>query len=617
MTKKSLQGKKNNLSGSESGKIFGMFLSAKLQIGLILLLTFLAYIPMLRNGFTYFSDDNYVLNNAIIQHLSWHNIKFIFTSYFDGHYHPLTMLSLGLTYQLAGTDPLLYQLTNVLLHLANTLLVFWLVRLLFRNPEMALMVALLFGLHAIHVESVARITERKDMLYTFFFLLSAIFYTRYIDQKKWQFYYYSLFTILFSLLSKGQAVSLFFAIILIDYLRERKLFSRRVILEKLPFLALALLFGYLNLQAQRYTGYFLDYKSMAIYEPVLDAAYVLTNYIFKMILPVSLSALYPYPNRIGETIPAYMWLYLAIFIIIIFFSFYYFKRNRMIFFGMMFYLLNILLMLRIIPVAENIMPDRYNYVPSIGFFIILYSVYLFFKNNKPRFLNAAKYSLAAYLVLLFMLTFFRTQVWKSGETVWFDAYKKYPDNTYNLQNIANLQISQNKFKEGFATVDKAMAADPQNVLALISRLKANTALKNTAAVEKDLDYLRQLEPTLAENIANRANALFLYGDMRRDGALIKQSYEEAIEKYPYNAKFYFNLGVFCYATRNYDAAIENISLGIGYKPYNIDYYYLYRGMAKFQLKEKQAAAVDFDTALRYNPENKEVKKWLQNTLINP
>jgi tetratricopeptide (TPR) repeat protein len=312
-----------------------------------------------------------------------------------------------------------------------------------------------------------------------------------------------------------------------------------------------------------------------------------------------------------------MWLYPASFIIIIFLSFYYYKRNRMIFFGMMFYLLNIILMLRIIPVAENIMPDRYNYVPSIGFFIILYSLYLFVKNYKPRFLHMAKYSLAGYLVLLFILTILRSQVWKSGEAIWFDAYKKYPDNTYILQNIANLQISQNKIKDGFATVDKALEADPQNILALISRLKANTALKNTVALEKDLNYLRKLEPTLAENFANRANALFLYGDMRRDGALIKQSYEAAIESYPYNSKFYFNLGVFYYATRDYDAAIQNLEKGISFKPYNIDYYYLYLGMAKFQMEEIQAAAGDFKKALRYNPENKEVKKWLQNTSFNP
>jgi protein O-mannosyl-transferase len=597
--------------------IFGFNLPFKLQTLIILLLTFLAYIPVLQNGFTYFSDDNYVLNNAIIQHLSWNNIRFIFTSYFDGHYHPLTMLSLGLTYKMGGTSPLQYQWTNLLLHLANTLLVFWLIRKLFRNQEMAFFVALLFGLHTIHVESVARITERKDMLYTFFYLLSAIAYINFLDRKRWKFYLFSLFTFTFSLLSKGQAVTLFFTVLLIDYYRDRSVLSGRVILEKLPFLFLSMFFGYLNLQAQKYTGYFLDYKSMAVYEPLLDAAYVLTHYIFKMLLPVRLSALYPYPNNLGETIPAYMWIYLVTFILLIYLSYYYFKRNKLVFFGIMFYLLNIFMMLRIIPVAENIMPDRYNYIPSIGFFIILYGFYLFIKNHKSRFLEITRISIAVYFVILFILTFLRTQVWKSGETVWFDAYSKYPRNTYILQNVANLQISQQKYREGFATIDKAMAAAPQNVLALISRIKANAALRHDAAVEKDLNYLRSLEPALAENIENRANALFLYGDLKRDGPMILDSYKLAIEKYPSNAKFYFNLGVFNYATKNYTDAINNLQKGISYKPYTIDYYYLYLGMAKFQLKETEAAADAFRIALKYNPKNKEVKKWLKNTSPAP
>jgi len=382
MIKKYGQDKRNSSASRTPEQIAGIKLTRNFQIIVLVILTSLAYLPMLRNGFTYFSDDNYVLNNAIIQNLSWDNIKFIFSAYFDGHYHPLTMLSLGLTWLMSGPDPFQYQFTNLLLHLANTLLVFWLIRKLFRNPEMAFLVALLFGLHTIHVESVARITERKDMLYTLFYLVSAIAYINFLDKKLWKYYHYSLITITLSLLSKGQAVSFFFTLLLIDYLRGRKLPGRQVILEKVPFLVLALFFGYLNLQAQKFTGYFLDYRSMAFYEPVLDAAYVLTNYILKMVLPVNLSALYPYPNQPGETVPANMWLYLLTFIAVIFLSSYFYKKNKSVFFGIMFYLLNIFLMLRIIPVAENIMPDRYNYVPSIGFFIILYGLFVIIKEKK-------------------------------------------------------------------------------------------------------------------------------------------------------------------------------------------------------------------------------------------
>jgi len=180
-----------------------------------------------------------------------------------------------------------------------------------------------------------------------------------------------------------------------------------------------------------------------------------------------------------------------------------------------------------------------------------------------------------------------------------------------LQNVANLQISQGKYREGFSTVDKALAADPQNILALISRLKANTHLKNIVAVEQDLDYIRQLDPSLAEQCANKANALFMYGNLRGDAAMIGENYRKAIEKYPFNAKFYYNLGVFCYAMQDYGTALENLDLGIGFKPYNIDYYLLYRGMTNQQLGETKESKQDFRKALKFNPENTEIKKQLK------
>ena len=135
----------------EGDTVFGLKLSLNVQAVLLLVLTFAAYCRMLNNGFTYFSDDDYVLNNTIIQNLNLHNIRFMFSSYFDGHYHPLTMLSLGITYAMGGTNAVWYQATNLLFHLVNTLLVFWFVRALFKNQEMAFVVALLFGLHTLHV----------------------------------------------------------------------------------------------------------------------------------------------------------------------------------------------------------------------------------------------------------------------------------------------------------------------------------------------------------------------------------------------------------------------------------------------------------------------------------
>ncbi len=599
----------------EGDTVFGLKLSLNVQAVLLLVLTFAAYCRMLNNGFTYFSDDDYVLNNTIIQNLNLHNIRFMFSSYFDGHYHPLTMLSLGITYAMGGTNAVWYQATNLLFHLVNTLLVFWFVRALFKNQEMAFVVAMLFGLHTLHVESVARITERKDMLYTCFYLLSAIAYVKYAEQKRIKLYVYSVVLFVLSLLSKGQAVSLFITVVLIDYWLGRNLKDNQVLLEKLPFLLLALVFGYLNLEAQKYTGYLLDYKSMAFYEPFLDSAYVLTHYLGRMALPVGLSALYPYPNIIGQAVPAYMWLYLLVFVVLIAAAVYFYRKNKMAFFGLLFYVANVFMMLRIIPVAENIMPDRYNYVPSIGFFILIYSGNNWLKKYKPSYSAMAGYGLGAYLVLLLILTFLRCPIWRSGETVWLDAYEKYPDNTYVLQNVGYIHIKQHKVSQGLADLNRALQNDPQNLLALIARLDALKQMKDSVAAQHDLDYVRHLKPRSSEVYENQANILFLYGDLKKDGVQIEASYKKAIELYPYNAKYYYNLGVFQYKTERFDAALQNISHGLSFKPFNIEFYYLYAGMTEFAQNNFTTARSDFRTGLRYDPKNSTLTTWLQNTVF--
>jgi tetratricopeptide (TPR) repeat protein len=103
---------------------------------------------------------------------------------------------------------------------------------------------------------------------------------------------------------------------------------------------------------------------------------------------------------------------------------------------------------------------------------------------------------------------------------------------------------------------------------------------------------------------------YYYGKLSRDGAMIKENYEKAILKYPYNAKFYYNLGVFHYATKNYESAIRELDKGIAFKPFNIEFYYYYRALAEIQLQNTNMAVANLKSALKFNPDNKDVKKVL-------
>ena len=158
----------------------------------ILIATFLAFIPALKAGFVNWDDGEYVLDNLLIRDFS--KINLILTTPVQGNYHPLTMISLALNYSISGTEAWSYHLLNLLLHLVNCFLVFRLVLMLSKkNIVIAFTTAILFGIHPMHVESVAWVAERKDVLYGLFFLAGLIFYTKYADTGSKKQYGFALF----------------------------------------------------------------------------------------------------------------------------------------------------------------------------------------------------------------------------------------------------------------------------------------------------------------------------------------------------------------------------------------------------------------------------------------
>ena len=192
----------------------------------ILIITFLVYFPSLHNELLKTWDDQaYVTHNDLIKSLSFDNIKRIFREDrgLYANYHPLTTLSLAVNFQFSKLDSPGYHVTNLLFHLLNTLLVFiFIYKLCGRRLEIAAVVSLLFGLNPMHVESVSWISERKDVLYTFFFLLSVIAYQYYLKRNDFKFYFLSILLFLCSLLSKAMAASLPLVLLLIDYFLKRK-----------------------------------------------------------------------------------------------------------------------------------------------------------------------------------------------------------------------------------------------------------------------------------------------------------------------------------------------------------------------------------------------------------
>ena len=197
----------------------------------LLCLTFWAYQPSLNGELTNWDDPAYVTNNNLIKDLSFESLKAFFTETVVFNYHPLTMISLSANYQISGLNPYSYHLVNLLFHIFNTILVFYFISLLTSGKKIvAWIVAALFALHPMHVESVAWISERKDVLYAFFMLASMICFVFYIQQQKQKFYIFAFLLAVLALLSKPAAVILPFLLLLLDFWFQRSFSLKTIVL---------------------------------------------------------------------------------------------------------------------------------------------------------------------------------------------------------------------------------------------------------------------------------------------------------------------------------------------------------------------------------------------------
>ena len=465
----------------------------------ILIVTFIAYIPSLQNDLLKTWDDQaYITQNELIKNLTPAGIAKIFREDrgLYANYHPVTTLSLAFNHSISGTSPLGYHLTNLFIHLLNTLLVFLFILLLpGKRVVAAAVVALLFGIHPMHVESVAWISERKDVLYTLFFLASLISYLYYLQRNNdWKWYLLALVLFVFSMLSKAMAAPLPLVLLLIDYLTARK-WNAKVFLEKIPFFLLAIGLGMLAMKIQA-EGNATSSDLFSLSSRTLHAAYGFVVYIAKILVPAGLSAFYPYPYPLVNsawvlnTTPSILFITLMLSIVLwVLFILLFVKRGnkaQMFIFGFLFYAATIAMVLQFIPVGRAIMADRYSYLSSIGIFILIgFLADQFYTQKKYRMVVMAM--VLVYSGVLAVITFDRTKVWKNDETLWTDVMEKYPnDNRIMLPvaNRANYFYQEKRMPEALSDYLLATSINPNDdvVLEKIGRIYGKEMNKMDSAM---------------------------------------------------------------------------------------------------------------------------------------
>ena len=498
--------------------------------------------------FVNFDDPFYVKDNSVVgQGLTLDGIKWAFTSLYVSNWHPLTWISHMLDVQFFGMTPGLHHLTNVVIHMLNTILLF----ILFKNMTGALWrsaaVAALFALHPLHVESVAWISERKDVLSTLFWILTVMGYLWYINHRSIRRYLVVVALYIFGLMSKPMLVTLPFVLLLLDFWPLNRLDMRSddsdnhnsyivesgiswykvsfLVTEKIPLIVLAVISSSVTFFAQQTGGSVISGQTIHLGTRITNAVISYIAYIEKMLLPLNLAAFYPYPRtfHLPEII-----LCILLLLMITGFTLMFARKLPSLVVGWFWYLGTLVPVIGIVQVGAQSMSDRYTYIPLVGIFLmVVWSIAdLLIQWRYGRY--ALGISFASVLALLMWASWTQTGYWKSSETLFRHALDVTDNNDFAHYNL------------GVALFDKG---------------------DNSGAMKQYEESLR-INQHNASAHTNLGNLLYLKGNA--DDAI--GHYLEALKIDPHKADVYYNLGTVYYHKGNIHKAIQCFEIAVKEKP---------------------------------------------------
>jgi len=480
---------------------------------LLCLLVFAVLYPALGNGFVDWDDVQYVLSNPALRG-SWLDAL----AFSPGYYHPLTTLTYKLEFVLFGPEPFPFHFTSLALHLANCASAYWLLTALGARRGAAFLAALLFGVHPVHVEPAAWVSGRKELLWALFSSWTLIFYLRFVDTNSKKSFISSLALFLLAVLSKPFAVVLPLVLLLADHYRGRA-FTARLLLEKVPYLAIAL--PLLTLSTGP-SGFLLEGGAGPV-SLLGGAASMAGNAFFyarKLLLPVRLSALYPAPVLSAGAVflPALLLLSVLAAAQLI-------KRQpggaagpgagKKIFFGLGFFLATLFPALIVSPPA-----DRYVYLPALGLFF-LYGEFVLWLYGAARGTGPeGTVSLPGRLVVLLVAAHFlalgyasarRAPVWKNSLALWEDVLKNYPGEYMGYYGRGNAFAAAGEYGKALPDFTRCLELSPRYWKALNNRARLYADTKEFDKAIADYGAAIAINPAEPRLFLNRGNAYLLKG----------------------------------------------------------------------------------------------------------
>lgn len=596
--------------------------------------TFALFYQVCNYDFVSYDDPKYVFDNKNIQEgLTPDAVKWAFTATHASNWHPLTWLSHILDYQLFQAGPAGHHLISLLLHIINTLLLFAILKNMTGALWPSAFVAAAFALHPLHVESVAWVSERKDVLSTFFWMLTIAAYLRYVRHSRLHWYLLTLVIFALGLMAKPMLVTLPLVLLLLDYWPLNRLQKKtsasatgprkkksmdtrfkiniyyRCIWEKIPFLMLSALSSFVTFIVQRNAGIVADIYRLPVKLRIANALISYTKYIQKMFWPTKLAILYPYDVRsltFGAALASAV-LLLTISFFVIRFS----KKHGYLTLGWLWYLGTLLPVIGLVQVGNQALADRYTYIPFIGLFIIIAwavnDIFAKWQNRKIVLTLSAVIALSACSVC----TFLQLTYWRNTFTLLEHALEVTSQNSIVHYNLACAFQDQAKLEEAVFHYRRAVHIDPKYAEA---HNNLGSVLSEQGKSKEAIYHLRQaikIKPDYPQAHNNLGTVLKLQGNI----AQAVTHFNKALETNPDSAQAHNNLGIALRNQNKLDQAIEHFRYALRINP---DYAEAHNNIALvFDTQDRPNEAIEhFLRALQLKPDYAQAHYNLANSLAS-
>jgi tetratricopeptide (TPR) repeat protein len=590
----------------------GMFVSPEQRNPIVCLLlavvTLALYNPVNRHPFVNYDDDRYVTENVHVrQGLTLDTVTWALASSEQANWHPLTWMSHALDYSLFRLNPAGHHFTSVLLHAVNVVLLFLLLMWATERLGPSLFVAALFALHPINVESVAWVAERKNVLCTTFFFLTLWAYGWYVRKPDWKRYLAVAALFAAGLACKPMVITFPFVLLLLDYWplarvrganaeENKSAFPwSRLVLEKLPLLALSAASGLITILAQQSGGAVRTTADFSSRVRIANAVFAYAMYLWKMVWPARLAPLYPHP---GDSLAAWQVLVAAVLVLAVTAVVWRLRARRYLVVGWLWFLGTLVPVIGLVQVGEAAMADRYAYIPLAGLFVMIAFGGADWADQKKLGLWPAVPA-AVVLIVLALATHRQIGYWQSNYDLWSHTLAVTRNNFVAEDNLGGALILVDQEEEAHPHFEAAARINPRDPMSrsnLGTYFQTHNQMREAVTQYEAAADLTSDPGLLAMTYANLGAAYRALGEDEK----AHKSFDQSLRSNPKQFNAWLGLGLLAQKQGNLDEAVSDLSHSVEVQPTAQGYFELGRTLA--QTGHIPEALDAYQQALKISPD---------------